>query len=84
MIIKLSDYVRENAKTFKFGSMSGGVYGSNISYSYGSFCDGKRRGFSYAPQIATTTRELTYHALALFICKEKKALYCSSLACINL
>ena len=49
MAIRLSKYVRQGKKTFRFICMSGGVYDSNVAYEYGYFSGNALRGmrFSY-------------------------------------
>ena len=49
MAIRLSKYVRQGKKTFRFLAMSGGAYDSSIAYEYGYFNGDAFRGmrFSY-------------------------------------
>ena len=48
MAIKLSKYVRQGKKTFRFMATSGGVYGSSIGYEYGYFNGNKFKGLKYS------------------------------------
>ena len=48
MSIYFSNYVRQGKKTFKFGALNGGVYGSGISYKYGYFNGNKFEGLSFS------------------------------------
>ena len=48
MSIYFSKYVRQGKKTFKFGALNGGVYGSGISYKYGYFNGNKFEGLSFS------------------------------------
>lgn len=48
MAVKFSKYIRQGKKTFDFGALSGGTYGSNVSYKYGYFNGNKFEGLSFS------------------------------------
>lgn len=50
MGMNFSKYVRQGKKTFSFGAMSGGAYGSSISYKYGYFNGNEFDGMSFGYQ----------------------------------
>ncbi|MBR2650904.1 MAG: hypothetical protein IKD45_04520 [Clostridia bacterium] len=54
MRLKPSKYVREGKRTFKFYNLSGGTYGSSVSYDYGFFDGDTFVGMHYGQSHSTT------------------------------